>query len=233
MIPVLTLPIINRYDLAAVMEASVDHPVGRYYVIDNGGGYDPAGPFTAGPRHLCSPGANLGVAHSWNLAVKANANAPWWLFVNADIEFGAGDLARLADHMDQADGPMVASLLDPPMYYSAFAVNAAAIEAVGFWDESYHPCYCEDSDWQRRATLIGGVSFDRVQGTTVTLEGGSVTLREPGTDNARTYPENVRFHVAKWGGFPWQETYGSPWDLGGDLDTSEQPALSRLRGQAW
>lgn len=231
MIPVLSLPIINRYDLATLMERSIDAPVDRYYVIDNGGGYDDSDPMAG--RHVCRPGANLGVAASWNLAIKANVDAPWWMFVNADIEFGAGDLARLAEHMDAATGPTVASLLDPPMYYSAFAVNAAAIEAVGFWDESYHPCYCEDSDWTARATRIGGIAFDRIPGTTRTFEGGSVTIREPGTDNGRTYPANVDYHRVKWGGAPWHEVYAFPFDGDGVLDGSEQPRLSRLRQQRW
>ncbi|MFZ9979551.1 MAG: glycosyltransferase family 2 protein [Opitutales bacterium] len=231
MIPVLVLPIINRYDLAAKMERSIDHPIGRYYVIDNGGGYDDSDPMPG--RHVCRPGANLGVAHSWNLAIKANAGAPWWAFVNADVEFGPGDLARLAAHMDAAAGPTVASLLRPPMFYSAFAVNDKAIEAVGFWDESYHPCYCEDSDWTARATRIGGVAFDQLGGATVTLEGGSVTIREPGTDNTRTYPANVAYHQAKWGGAPWAEAYATPWDLDGPLDEVPQPTLSRLRKQSW
>jgi hypothetical protein len=229
-IPVLVLPVINRYDLAARMEASVDHPVGRYFVIDNGGGYL-EGPWS-GDRHVCRPGANLGVAASWNLAIKANVDAPWWLFVNADIVFGAGDLERLTEAMDAATEPAVLSLLAPPMFYSAFAVNDRAIEAVGLWDESYHPAYCEDSDWTARATRIGGVRLEHIGGTTQTVEGGSVTIREPGTQNDRTYPENVRYHVAKWGGPPWQERYALPWQ-DGELHMTEQPTLHRLRMQRW
>lgn len=231
MIPVLVLPIINRYDLARRMEASIDVPVERFYVIDNGGGYDDS-EWTPW-RHVCRPGANLGVAASWNLAIKANVHAPWWVFVNADVVFGPGDLARLAERMNAATGPLVCSLLEPPMFYSAFAVNAEAIEAVGFWDESYHPCYCEDSDWQARAQRIGSVEFDLLRGTTATVEGGSVTIREPGTDNARTYPANVAYHREKWGGAPWAEVYAYPFDGDGVLDTSDQPKLSRLRAQAW
>lgn len=232
MIHVLSLPIINRYDLASEMEASIDYPVARYYVIDNGGGYDDSRPFPG--RHVCRPGANLGVAASWNLTIKANVQAPWWLFVNADIVFGAGDLERLSRFMDAATEPIVASLLDPPMFYSAFAVNDRAIDAVGFWDESYHPCYCEDSDWQARSQRVpGGVQLVRVASSTRTVEGGSVTVREPGTANHITYPRNVEYHRRKWGGDPWREAYDIPWDGDGDLTVSEQPMLSRLRLQSW
>lgn len=230
MIPVLSLPIINRYDLARAMEASIDHPIGRYYVVDNGGAYRGMAGMAA--RHVCDPGANLGVAASWNLAIKANVKAPWWVFTNADIVFGPGDLGRLAERMDAATHPLVVSLLDPPMYYSAFAVNDLAMDRVGFWDESYHPCYCEDSDWQVRANRLD-VSFERLAGTTRTVEHGSVTIREPGTANARTYPANVAYHREKWGGDPWHEVYDYPWDGDGDLDTSPQPTLARLREQAW
>jgi hypothetical protein len=68
------------------MEASIDYPVGRYLVIDNGGGYDESE--RRPERVVCRPGGNLGVAASWNLAIKANPFAPWWMFVNADIVFG-------------------------------------------------------------------------------------------------------------------------------------------------
>ena len=33
------------------------------------------------------------------------------------------------------------------------------------------------------------------------------------TDNARTYPENVRYYTEKWGGFIGKERYRTPFGL--------------------
>jgi len=229
-IPVLALPILNRYDLAYEMLRTVDVAVGRFYVVDNGGSFsEEEEPLWAVRTHICRPGANLGWGAALNLTIKANLKAEWWLFVNSDIAFSPGDLELVEKAMWEAPGPMVAFACG----FSAFAVNDKAIETVGFMDESYHPCYCEDSDWKARADRIGGVEFVELPTGTKHVGGGSVTIREPGTRNDDTYPENKAYHALKWGGEPWNEQYSSPWNKGGDPSVTTAPRLSRLRSLAW
>lgn len=229
-IPVLALPILNRYDLAYKMMDSVDQPVDRFYVVDNGGGFDRDKPDWATEMHVADPGANLGWGAALNLTIKSNLKAPWWFFVNSDIVFGKGALAEAERLMWESPGPTLTLLFG----FSAFGVNDKAIEKVGFLDESYHPCYCEDSDWYARAKLVGDVAVHRPKDTgTITLEGGSVTIKEPGTRNSSTYPQNVVYHREKWGGDPWQEKHATPWDRGGDPSVTTAPKLSRLRKLAW
>ena len=228
-IPVLALPILNRYDLGYKMLSTVDYPVERLYIIDNGGDWNHDKPDWATQMHVADPGANLGWGAALNLTFKANLNAPWWFFVNSDVEFAPGALEAAAEAIWGDPGPAAVYLAG----YSAFGVNDKAIEKVGFLDESYHPCYCEDSDWHARAERIGGVTFHRPGTETKHVEGGSVTIKVAGTRNQDTYPKNVAYHKVKWGGDPWSEKYSTPWDQGGDPSVTTAPKLSRLRSLAW
>ena len=232
MIPVLAVPVLDRYDLLDGMESSIDAEVRRYYVIDNGGRYDEDRKWIP-DRHVCRPGMNLGFAASVNLAIKANLRAPWWFFTNDDIVFAPGDMDRLAEVMWAAEGPQIAWLKD--CGFAAFAVNDTAIEAVGWFDESYHPAYCEDCDWEWRAKRIGGVMFVDVPATTRHLASqtilGDINRRK---SNDRTYPLNKQYHREKWGGEePREEVFLTPFDGGSDPSTTVAPKLSRLRELAW
>ena len=231
MIPVLAVPVLDRYDLLVDMEASVDAEVRRYYVIDNGGRYDEDRRWLP-DRHVCRPGTNLGFAASINLAIKANLRAPWWFFVNDDIIFAPGDMERVSETMWSARGPQIATLGD--CGFAAFAVNDEAIEKAGWFDEAYHPAYCEDCDWTWRARMAG-VREVVVQGETLHLASqtilGNINRRK---SNDRTYPRNKEYHLSKWGGKePREEVYATPFNAGGDPFATVAPKLSRLREMAW
>jgi len=238
-IPVLAVPVLDRYDLLAGMEKSVDVDVKRYYVIDNGGNYDEdAGKWWPWweHRHVCRPGANLGFGASVNLAIKTHLGAPWWLVVNDDIIFSPGDLQVLAEHMwASTTVPMLATM--DGCGYSAFAINEHAVETVGWFDEAYHPAYCEDTDINWRCQQLG-VQRIEVPGTTRHL--ASQTIRSSDVrrnSNDWSYPRNVKYHEAKWGGAPRSEVYATPYNKpfseGGDPSITTAPKLSRLRDLAW
>lgn len=236
MIPVLAVPVLDRYDLLADMEASVDADVRRYYVIDNGGRYNGIedGHIWSWweDRHVCRPGANLGFAASINLTIKANIHAPWWMFVNDDIVFAPGDLAAFEEQMWAVVGTPTIGMM-AGCAFAAFALNDAVIDAVGWFDEGYHPAYCEDTDYLWRSTRKGVQVID-VPGATRHL--GSQTI---GRDlnrrqqNNLTYPLNVQYHRDKWGGAPREEVYTTPFNQGGDPSVTSAPRLSRLRELAW
>lgn len=220
MIPVLGVPIISRPDLLRRLLSSVDVPVGRRIIIDNG---------DVVADHLLPVKlpANLGIAASWNLVVKLTPDAPWWLLVNADVEFAAGDLARIVAEMTDPSPRIVT--MDG---FAAFAINAAAIETVGWFDENYHPAYVEDCDYEYRCALLGVPIIELPHGA---RHDTSSTIADPhyARQNARSYPANVRYHEQKWGGsLRGGERFTSPFDHGGDpadwtLD------LARLRDNGW
>lgn len=235
MIPILAVPVLDQYELLADMEKSVDADVRRYFVIDNGDRYEGTQAdlaVRAEKTHVCRPGANLGFAASVNLAIKANVHAPWWMFVNDDMIFTPGDLEVVAEVMWASVGaPLLATMQG--VGYSGFAINDAAVEKVGWFDEAYHPAYCEDTDIDWRCKQLGVFRVE-VPGTSRHL--GSQTINgdlNRRSQNNYTYPHNVKYHEAKWGGAPRKEVYTTPYNQGGDPSLTPAPRLSRLRELAW
>lgn len=230
-IPVLAIPCINRPDLLERCLASIDVAVGALFIIDNSpDGLD----FTIPPHlepfaHIEAPPRNLGVAASWNLAIKCYPDAPWWCIANADTEFGPGDLARLSDALQGPEPRWVGVNGD----WRVFGLSRAAVGAVGLFDENYHPCYDEDADYERRCTLAG-VPWYFIDGTST--HAGSAAIRSDeryARANARTHPANDAYHLAKWGGYPRRgERFTTPFDSGAPLSAWSLD-IDRLRDQAW
>ena len=218
MIPALIVPYLRPEPIERLLP-SIDEPVGRLVVIDNGSGHPRPG--------AISLPANIGVAGAWNLGLKVTADAPWWAIVNDDVVFGPGDLLRLAHAMREPDPRIVT--LDG---FSAFAMNRAVLDAVGYFDEAFVPAYCEDCDYEYRCRRAGisilaldvGLQHER-----------SSTIADPHyrEQNARTYPRNLDYFRAKWGGGPrGNESYATPFDRGGSLaDWTLDPR--RFREQRW
>ena len=199
MIPVLGVPVLNRGDLAERMLGSVDLAVAETLVILNGNADETRSHLKGHQVTFIDPGFNLGVAASWNFVVRARPAAPWWLIVNADIEFGVGDLERLADAMDKP-GPRVACLYE----FGAFGINAEAVDTVGWFDENFHPIYFEDNDYRRRCHLAGVPVVNLISRT---RHDNSATIASGyARHNDRTFPRNGDYYAAKWGGPPGQET---------------------------
>ena len=199
MIPVLGVPVLNRGDLAERMLGSVDLAVAETLVILNGNADETRSHLKGHQVTFIDPGFNLGVAASWNFVVRARPAAPWWLIVNADIEFGAGDLERLADAMDKP-GPRVACLYE----FGAFGINAETVDTVGWFDENFHPIYFEDNDYRRRCHLAGVPVVNLISRT---RHDNSATIASGyARHNDRTFPRNGDYYAAKWGGPPGQET---------------------------
>ncbi len=218
--PVLAIPVLNRPDLFRRCLDSIDMDV-RLVVIDNsaeGIAWD----LVPDDAHVIDIPGNLGYSASVNLVIKSLPQEPYWLFANADTEFAPGDLARLVEAKGGWTG-----ITD----WRVFKLTAETVERVGFWDESFAPVYCEDADYEYRCTLAG-VRWGFIQGETTHV--GSVCLQDHAGDNARTYPENVRHYIDKWGGMlRGGERFTTPFDRGGSVADGLGPDLSRLRAQAW
>lgn len=189
MIPVMGVPVLNRWDLADRMMRSVDVDVDELLVIVNGHRDEAAG-YDWGEKRI-DVQHNLGVAASWNMIVRARPAAPWWLIVNADIVFAPGDLERLADFMDTADGPTVGCLFE----FGAFALNQACVDEVGWFDENFHPIYCEDVDYRDRCAEAD-VPIVNVPSNT-RHDNSSTIASGYRRDNNRTYQSNRAYLADK------------------------------------
>ena len=108
MIPVVLVPVINRFDLLEKNLALFDHPVERLVIIDNSlSGYTyqpPAGSPFEKVLHI-RPILGLGPGGGSNAAISQTPDAPWWLGTATDITFGPGDLGRIAAIMEGRTTP--------------------------------------------------------------------------------------------------------------------------------
>lgn len=221
MIPVLGVPILSTPSFLDEMLKTIDVPVGEILVIDNGDVIDELPGVT-----VIKPGRNLGVAASWNHIIRERFDAPWWAIVGYDVILAAGDLARLAGHMESIGG---LGLLGG---FNAFGIDHSAIEKAGWFDENFHPAYFEDNDYDRRCQLSGvpmaGLPSGLLHRASSTISSNSVYRNE----NGRTFPYNALYYRQKWGGPPRQERFETPFNEGGSIAewTADQERLKEL---AW
>jgi GT2 family glycosyltransferase len=206
------------------MISSIDMPVGKIVIVDNGGVVERE----QSEEVVIRTGANLGVAASWNLIFRATPHVPWWFFANFDLTFAPGDLYRLTEHMTTNKRPMVVMLGG----YSAFAINREALAMVGTFDENFHPAYYEDNDFSWRLHLAGVPQENLPAGlqhfVSSTIHSDKWLLEE----NHRTFGVNAYHYHNKWGGAPGHEKYVTPFNEGGDI-RDWRLDIDRLSGQTW
>lgn len=224
MIPVIGVPVLNRPELLEKMLGSIDDQVGRVVIIDNGDIVPNQDEY-----QVIRPGHNIGVAQAWNLIIKTTPWAAWWLIVNSDVEFRPGSLERFSEAVDE-NSPSIYHLIG----YAAFALTPSVVAQVGFFDENFHPAYCEDDDYSRRCELAG---VSRIQVPDCPAEHlGSATIygdKRYMDRNGSTFDANVLYYEQKWGGaMHGGEMFNTPFDRGGSLKDWDLD-IYRLRDQAW
>jgi len=225
-IPVVGIPHLSNDDLLVkCIESFPEGSYGKIHVIDNGPGLD-AGILAAFPNvYVTRTHHNMGVGAAWNLIMKLNPFERWWCIINNDVAFIAEDLARLERAMRVHDVVTFQGM-------HAFGMRASAIASVGWFDENFVPCYFEDNDWDRRASLLGTMVH---QIEPQAYHFGSAAIKREDRyrrENNRTFPGNQAYYVAKWGGSVGAETYTTPFNRGGSprdwtLD------MNRLANQSW
>lgn len=170
-------------------------------------------------------GGNMGVAHGWNLTIKATPKADWWAMVNSDVEVARSDCERLAEAMSSFDLVKLGG-------YEMFGISRRCVRKVGWFDENYHPAYAEDNDYQRRATLAK-MRMKWMEGPY--KHEGSLTIRLDPVLRERnnvTYVKNVEYHHAKWGGPPGTEAYEVPFNKPAG-PVHARLDIDRLADQQW
>lgn len=220
MIPVLSIPVLNRGDLLLRCIRSIDYPVGALYVINNGNDASVASVLrqVQGEGHIviASPGRNLGVSGSWNHTMQQYPDAEYWLFVGNDIQFTPGDLEKIdiciREHPDYVTLPANQG-------HSLFAVTQCGLQTIGAFDENFYPAYLEDSDHMYRVKLAGASWMDvpdvhAIHGEAPTYGSHSVhASHELMARNLQTHQRNFTYYLSKWGGSPGQEKYEHPYGI--------------------
>jgi len=158
-LPLLGIPILNRFDLLERLLESLDHPVETLALVDNSGGegdlsvqlkaLQQQGHPLIQRIEIAKPFRNIGVAASWNCILTSfNAASPA-LLANNDIQFTKGVIGR-ALQMQLSDKPFFIPLLPKPQSYSAFLINHLCWNETGLFDEGFYPAYCEDLAHQQQ-----------------------------------------------------------------------------------
>lgn len=155
MLPNLTIPVLNRYDLLQRCLDSINYPIGHLLIIDNGASQNPEDFELTIPElveettYLPMP-ANLGVAESWNLGVKSFPFAENWFFASNDVVFHGDALDKLSE---AHTANLTLSNVFP--FWQVFSLGYEAATRVGLWDGSFFPAYFEDNDYLRRCDHYG------------------------------------------------------------------------------
>jgi GT2 family glycosyltransferase len=202
----LVVPTLTRHDLLMRMLESVDGAVSHLVVIDNSGrGVDlPDGPWDESTL-LVMP-SNLGVAASWNLAIKMAHREPFLMIASDDVEFPEGALSQFADQ--SGEDRLVVSETWP--HWCVFTIGMGVVSRLGLFDEGYYPAYYEDTEYERRMADAG---VDRLLGPAVWHDNSS-TLNTPGANwergtassaNQRLYQsgQHVGFDPYRWRAQAW------------------------------
>ncbi len=95
----------------------------------------------------------------------------------------------------------------------AFAVTKKCVDAVGLFDENFHPVYFEDADYFRRQHLLG-INHTRIEGIRSSAELGGGVKKD-----LRVYRQwqlsaerSKRYYRRKWGGDTVRESFTTPFN---------------------
>lgn len=176
---ILIVPVLNRFDLLKRMIESIDVNA-TVFVINNSGViqddfYHENDSVSVNVHWLELP-SNLGVASSWNLGIKMLPFETRWFISSADCYFQPGDLDLLKTAKTDA-----LTLCSKFPHYQTFAVGEEVVKSIGLFDESLHPIYFEDNDFERRMNKAG-LRVDRLP-------------LQLGHDNSSTINSDVKFSL--------------------------------------
>jgi len=236
-IPILMTPVLNRWDLAKRMLESVDVYVETVLIIDNGMTKKP-GVVTDREQvgrvvQWLPPNTGLGYGGAINFMVTQFPDCPWWLWASNDVVFHPGQLEHVARRMGEADGPRLIT-----GGFTWGAANAAVIDRVGLVDDwSFFPIYFDDNDYHYRCTLAGIEWIEDRSGWTHgdSQHGASLTIQSDPKirmANDRSFVQNSRAYIDKWGGPPGHETFTSPWNSGMPIWVTK-PDIAGRRARQW
>ena len=193
MIPNMIVPVLNRHDLLQRMLDSIDYPIRKLIIIDNG---EPDIKLTIPDwfeeaTYTPIP-SNLGVAASWNLGIKSFPHDPKWLIVSNDVVWKPGALEEFSEA-----GPNELVLCAGFPHWQAFSIGEGPIGDVGLFDEMFVSAYFEDTDMARRL-IHSGWPIRNIK-TNIGHDNSS-TLKADATIqkmNSKSFLVNQKYHSRK------------------------------------
>lgn len=171
MIPVLAIPVLNRYDLLDQNLNTIDYPIKEILIINNGKDVYESPRKDLNVRVLNLP-SNLGMSGSWNLTIKLYPHEPFWIFSSADTHWIPGSLEQLYNASSKDNLVMTTEA------WSCFSLGENIVREVGLFDEYFYPIYFEDNDYYERV-MRSSVKSGYVEGKIKVRvpDGASQTIR--------------------------------------------------------
>lgn len=218
--------ILNGADDLLQQFTSIDHPVNRYFILDNSMGQDPEvrqaiDKVRGGSKYVKNVEVvhnfmNVGFSGSINQIIKQNIDCPYWCVLSVDWHPKPGELKKLAQRLEN---PFVGILCDETQNgYSSIVFTPELLYEVGYMDENFFPAYYEDNDHRYRMKMADieweHLPLEYHHTVSATIKRDPVIYAK----NRMTYQENGRYYVEKWGGLPGQEKYTTPFDMDLPLD---------------
>ena len=146
MIPVLSIPVLNRYDLLDENLSLIDYPIKEILIINNGQEVYVPKRKDLNIRVLNLP-SNLGMAGSWNLTIKLYPHEKFWIFSSADTHWLPGSLKKLYELSGES------RMVTTSESFSCFSLGENVVREVGLFDEYFYPYLYEDSDYAERLNI--------------------------------------------------------------------------------
>lgn len=194
MIPVLIIPILNRYDLLDQNLKTIDYPIGEILIINNGKEtYTP--PTTDLNVRVLNLPSNLGMSGSWNLGIKLYPHEKYWMISSADTHWIPGSLKKL----HEISGPD--NLVMTSEAWSAYTIGENVIRTVGLFDEFFYPIYFEDNDYYERYMrsplkdhyISSGIEVNAPHGASQTIKSDEKLMNR----NHETFVKNKEYYDGK------------------------------------
>jgi GT2 family glycosyltransferase len=207
----------------------IDYPVKRYFILDNSQGNPDVLNAIIGIKNTPSKYvneikvvhnvSNVGFSGSVNQIIRQNTDCPYWCILSVDWHPKSGQLKKLAKRLEDPYLRIVGILCDETQNgYSSMVITPELLYEVGYLDENFFPAYYEDNDHRYRMKLAGleweyfPLKYDHIVSST--LKSSSEFQKK----NQKTFAENGRYYIEKWGGLPGQEKYETPFNMDLPID---------------
>ncbi len=215
------IPTINRADLlgdSLKTLAEQKEYFEELLIIDNGNQTIIGPSILYDKIRVLTSNHNLGVSGSWNLGITElfkNSEITHVLALNDDVSLGTTQLKEIAETINSN---LDRWFLVGPYYWSVYAISRDGAknmqyEPNKYFDEHFFPAYFEDNDFHWRMRQIDESKYlGNVSSFTPEKYINSGSLQKDPTLN-RTFEQNRRYYISKWGGAPSWEVYKKPFNL--------------------
>ena len=201
----LCIPTLCRYDLLTKLIQSVERGnelPDEYIIVDNGRTLDLEivreiiESDRRLPIHLVVPGANWGVARSWNYAINladaSGVESGGIVISNDDVLFNRDTFAEMVNAVKSnpfADG----------LQWALFAQNSECKRRVGLYDEKFYPAYYEDTDYLIRMSRAGVIPFNALSAQVEHVGWATTRSSKDAAWINLMRERNRQYFIRKWG----------------------------------